>query len=185
MAIYAGKNMPKEVGRATMDSRIGSRTALCLARTNRYTCSARRTIGLSTLTNPRSGRSNIWASTVRMAPSRFAAFIRRSPASPKVPRSCTCTAAVSSSGRPISSTPRCGSSPRTAARKSTPSTTSSRRSTSSRYRSRRMSSLFAGSTRTRMSAALTPHASRSAAIRPAATRRASWPSSCATSVVRS
>src|ERR1700735_1707695 len=40
-------------------SRVGSRTARSLARTNRYMCSARHTIGLSTPTNRPSGRSNI------------------------------------------------------------------------------------------------------------------------------
>jgi len=81
MAIYTGRNMPKEVGRTTMDSDVKDwlKDGPSLAHTNQYMSNAQRTIGLSTPTNRRSARSNISASTVRTAQSRFAAFIRRSP----------------------------------------------------------------------------------------------------------
>ena len=122
MAIYSGKNMPKEVGRTAMDFEVKDwlKDGPVLGSHEPIHVQRRAHDRLSTRTNPQSGRSNTWASTARTVPSRFAVITHRDPASPRAPRSCTCTAAVTSSGRSISSTRRCGSSPRTAARKSMP-----------------------------------------------------------------
>src|ERR1700735_3766392 len=56
--IYPSKSVVRQW---ILRSRVGSRTAPSLARTNRYMCSARHTIGLSTPPNPRWGEFTIWA----------------------------------------------------------------------------------------------------------------------------